>query len=59
MNFTTKNKNRRDAYRANPNREARTLRRKLGGAFGTQPVEVFNLAVQGTTGVEKAKGEKN
>lgn len=58
MNFTQKNQNRRDAYRANPNREARNLRRKLGGAFGTQSVEVFNLAVQGTTGTPKAKGDK-
>ena len=58
MNFTQKNQNRRGAYRANPNREARTLRRKLSGAFGTESVEVHNLAVQGTTGTEKAKGDK-
>ena len=57
-NFATKNANRREAYRANPNREARTLRRKLSGAFGTESVEVFNRAVQGTTGTEKTKGEK-
>lgn len=58
-NFATKNANRRDAYRANPDRAARTLRRQLGGAFGTEPVEVFNRAVQGTTGTEKSKGEKS
>lgn len=58
-NFAAKNAKRREAYRANPDRGARTLRRQLGGAFGTESVEIHNRAVQGTTGTEKSKGDKN
>lgn len=57
--FAVKNANRREAYRANPDRNARTLRRKLGGAFGNESPELFNQLVVGTTGTPREKGKKN
>lgn len=63
MSFTQKNHDRRTAFRAarDENRgqalTARSLRRAVGGAFGTSPASFHNLLVIGTTGTPKSKGK--
>lgn len=49
-NFKTKNENRKAHKGTTEHREARTLRRRLGGAFGNEPKERFNALAVGTTG---------
>jgi len=62
-NFTQKNAN-REAYKKarddNPReaREARSLRRVHGGAFGNLPAEQFNFLALGTTGALRDEGKK-
>ena len=50
-NFTAKNEARKN--HKPEHREARTLRRRLGGAFGNEPKERFNVLVQGTSGTPR------
>lgn len=49
--FTSKNKNRKDHFDGSQrsHREARSLRRSLGGAFGSEKKELKEVLVVGTS----------